>query len=75
MGLGSTPFTFMKDEDKIDSVAEKETYVGSNELTQEEARGLAWLKGRVGIPRGVYRFNSHEEADAWEQKMLTFNKK
>jgi hypothetical protein len=24
-----------------------------------------------GIPRGVYRFASHEEADAWLTKMLT----
>jgi len=23
------------------------------------------------LPRGVYRFKSHEEADAWQMKMLT----
>ena len=24
-----------------------------------------------GVPRGVYRFHSHEEADAWLMKQLT----
>jgi hypothetical protein len=44
--------------------------------------GLAGLQGffelclrlrgnRPFLPRGVYRFNSHEEADAWTMKMLT----
>ena len=23
------------------------------------------------LPRGVYRFKSHDEADAWEMRMLT----
>jgi hypothetical protein len=23
------------------------------------------------LPRGVYRFKSHQEADAWQMKMLT----
>ena len=23
------------------------------------------------LPKGVYRFKSHEEADAWQMKMLT----
>jgi hypothetical protein len=26
---------------------------------------------RLFVPRGVYRFKSHEEADAWLMKMLT----
>jgi hypothetical protein len=26
--------------------------------------------GGIGIPRGVYRFKTHEEADAWEEKMI-----
>jgi hypothetical protein len=30
------------------------------------------LRGdRPFLPRGVYRFKSHEEADAWTMKMLT----
>jgi hypothetical protein len=44
------------------------------------AYGMALQKTRVqlsktfrlkGIPRGVYRFHSHEEADAWLMKQLT----
>lgn len=27
--------------------------------------------GNPGIPRGVFRFNSHAEADEWTWKMLT----
>lgn len=27
------------------------------------------------VPRGVYRFNSHEEADAWMWKMINRPKK
>lgn len=27
--------------------------------------------GKPFIPRGVYRFSSHEEKDAWTLKMLT----
>ena len=30
------------------------------------------LRGqRLFLPKGVYRFKSHEEADAWQMKMLT----
>lgn len=30
------------------------------------------LRGRrLFLPKGVYRFKTHEEADAWEMKMLT----
>ncbi len=34
---------------------------------------IAWRKafGGVGIPKGVYRFKTHEEADAWLWKMIT----
>jgi hypothetical protein len=28
-------------------------------------------EGRPFIPRGVYRFRSHDEKDAWTLKMLT----
>lgn len=28
-------------------------------------------EGQPFIPRGVYRFRSHEEKDAWTLKMLT----
>ncbi len=34
---------------------------------------IKWRKhfGGVGIPKGVFRFHSHEEADAWLWKMIT----
>ena len=40
----------------------------SNKVTMEE-----WNEAfqSVGIPRGVYRFDSHEEADEWLWKMTT----
>ena len=41
----------------------------------EQANGflklvVALREGRPLVPRGVYRFRSHEEADAWMLKML-----
>jgi hypothetical protein len=37
---------------------------------KEDAR--AWQKAmpRTFIPKGVYRFRTHEEADEWEWKMI-----
>ncbi len=38
---------------------------------QKTANQLRLSFGQGGIcPRGVYRFNSHEEADEWMMKML-----
>ena len=35
-------------------------------------RLLQELRGKHPfLPRGVYRFKSHQEADAWQMKMLT----
>ena len=39
--------------------------------TAEESRGWKKAFGTPHIPRGVYRFKSHEEADQWLIKMLT----
>lgn len=35
-----------------------------------KAAAIAWKKALPyrGVPRGVYRFNTHEEADAWLMK-------
>lgn len=37
-----------------------------------KAGAAAWRRafGGVRIPRGVHRFDSHEEADVWMTKML-----
>ena len=41
------------------------------EDTKENAR--AWSRAMVTpfVPRGIYRFNTHEEADQWLWKMIT----
>ena len=39
--------------------------------TPADARDWQRAFRTPGIPRGVYRFASHEEADAWLMKMLT----
>ncbi len=38
---------------------------------------VAWRQacGGVGIPRGVYRFASHQEADAWQWNMIVQTRK
>jgi hypothetical protein len=38
---------------------------------KEQARQWKRAFGSPHIPRGVYRFKSHEEADAWLTRMLT----
>ena len=38
---------------------------------KDEARRWKQAFGSPHIPRGVYRFKSHEEADAWLMKMIT----
>ncbi len=38
-----------------------------------KADAVAWRKafGGLRVPRGVYRFRTHEEADAWLWRMMT----
>ena len=40
-----------------------------NEIAEAEA----WRRalGGIRVPRGVFKFHSHEEADAWLMKYLT----
>ena len=42
----------------------------------KKASAEAWRRafGNGGLPKGVYKFHSHEEADAWLWKMLTRKK-
>ena len=49
---------------------------GEPKPTLENVRALQGLlrdlRGKNPfLPKGVYRFKSHEEADAWQMKMLT----
>jgi hypothetical protein len=41
-----------------------------------KADSIAWRKafGGVNVPRGVYRFRTHEEADDWLRRMITRRK-
>lgn len=41
--------------------------------TSNKADSIAWRKalGGVRVPRGVYRFKTHEEADQWLWRMIT----
>lgn len=47
--------------------------IAASTLSREDARRWSQAFGN-GIPRGVYRFKSHEEADAWMMKMLAGRK-
>jgi hypothetical protein len=41
--------------------------------TSRKADAIAWRQalGGVHVPRGVYRFRTHEEADDWLWRMIT----
>jgi hypothetical protein len=39
--------------------------------TIEESKARRALFGGIPVPRGVYRFRTHEEADKWLWEMLT----
>lgn len=43
--------------------------------TAEEARKWKAAFGTLPIPRGVYRFRTHEDADRWLWQMLTRKRK
>jgi hypothetical protein len=40
--------------------------------TSNKAESIAWRRafGGVRVPRGVHRFKTHEEADAWLWRMI-----
>jgi hypothetical protein len=42
--------------------------------SKERARGWSEAMKTSFIPKGVYRFNSHEEADEWMWKMISRRK-
>jgi hypothetical protein len=56
-------------EEKIDRVVGKRTKAPDalSSKTDTIANSIAWRKalGGVRVPRGVYRFKTHEEADQW----------
>jgi hypothetical protein len=61
-------------EEKIDRIVGNRTKPpdGLSILTSTRADAIAWAKalGGMRIPRGVYRFKTHEEADQWLWRMM-----
>jgi hypothetical protein len=62
-------------EEKIDRVVGKRRKTPDALCTQtsSKADSIAWRKalGGIHVPRGVYRFKTHEEADEWLWRMIT----
>jgi hypothetical protein len=66
---------FINVEEKIDRVVGRRTKTPDalSTATSTKANSIAWRKafGGVRVPRGVYRFKTHEEADQWLMRMIT----
>ena len=62
-------------EDKIDRFVGRRTRTPDalSTATSNKAEAIAWQKalGGLRVPRGVYRFKTHEEADEWLWRMIT----
>ena len=65
---------FINVEEKIDRLVGKRTKTpdGLSLVTSTKADAIAWQKalGGLRVPRGVYRFKTHEEADDWLWRMI-----
>ena len=61
-------------EEKIDRFVGRRTKTPDalSTATSNKANAIAWRKafGGARIPRGVYRFKTHEEADQWLCQMI-----
>ena len=65
---------FVNVEEKIDRFVGQRTKTPDalSTATSNKANAIAWRKafGGARIPRGGYRFKTHEEANAWMAKMM-----
>lgn len=65
---------FIDAEEKIDRMVGKRAKPtdGLSTVTSHKADAIAWRRsfGGVRVPRGVYRFKTHEEADEWLWRMI-----
>jgi hypothetical protein len=65
---------FINVEEKIDRVVGRRTGTPDalSSATSTKTNAIAWRKafGGVRVPRGVYRFKTHEEADQWLWRMI-----
>ena len=70
---------FINVEEKIDRFVGRRTQTPDalSLVGSRKADAIAWRKafGGVRIPRGVHRFQTHEEADAWLWRMICRPKK
>jgi hypothetical protein len=62
-------------EEKIDRLVGRRTGTPDalSTATSNQAESIAWRKafGGVRVPRGVHRFQTHEEAEQWLWRMIT----
>ena len=62
-------------EEKVGRLVGRCTHVpdGLSTKTSSKADSIAWRKcfGSVRVPRGVFRFKTHQEADQWLWRMIT----
>ena len=62
-------------EEKIDKVVGRRTKAEDalSVTFSSKASSIAWREalGGVRVPRGVFRFRTHEEADEWLWRMIT----
>lgn len=65
---------FINADEKIDRIVGKRTKTphGLSTATSRKAESIAWRQsfGGVRVPRGVYRFKTHEDADRWLWQMI-----
>ncbi len=65
-------------EEKVDRLVGRRrgTPDGLSSATSSRADSIAWRRvfGGVHVPRGVFRFTTHEEADQWLWQMITRQK-
>ena len=65
---------FVNVEERIDRIVGRRTRTpdGLSVASSRKADAIAWRRGLGGphVPRGVYRFHTHDEADAWLWRMI-----
>lgn len=68
------PKVFVKANKTVTRVVGKRTHApdGLSTTASRKADSIAWRQslGGVRVPRGVYRFKTHEEADRWLWRMI-----
>ena len=65
---------FINIEERIDRIVGRRTATADplSVASSRRADAVAWQRafGGLRVSRGVYRFHSHEEADAWLWRMM-----